>query len=144
MSWHKKLLQYLVSILMPERMKRLFYITTLFNYLIIKCGSRVNYNRLYILCTDLTPSSDTFSLPALFWDKVWGNSALAELTKEDILGNNFTLDDVDISTPDWIRYAPNTDYMKNDTLMVFKVVLMEYNDVNNHQNKLNKHNVVVG
>lgn len=142
MSWHNKLLLYIVRVLMPEQMKRLFYITTLFNYLIIKCECEISYTRLYLLCTELTPSRDTFSLPALFWDRVWGKSILASITKQDIIGNKITLEDIELSTPNWIRYAPNTDIMKNDTLMVFKVVLMEYNDPENHPEEISdEHNV---
>jgi len=114
---------------MPDMMKRLFYITTLFTFLVRRSHREVNYNRLYGVCLDWTPSDETFNLPGLFTETIWRNTPLGEMISEEVVTHNkISMDDIERSTPDWLRYGHNSDIMQEDTLLVYRVVLMELND----------------
>jgi len=115
--------------LMPDMMKRLFYITTLFTFMVRRSHRHVNYTRLFGVCLDWTPTDETFNLPALFTEHIWGETSLADkVSEETIKGNLISLDDIELSTPEWLKYGFNSDIMQEDTLLVYRVVLMELND----------------
>jgi hypothetical protein len=51
------------------------------------------------------------------------------MISEDVVAHNrISMDDIERSTPDWLRYGHNSDIMQEDTLLVYRVVLMELND----------------
>ena len=80
--------------LMPDMMKRLFYITTLFTFMVRRSHRHVNYTRLFGVCLDWTPTDETFNLPALFTEHIWGETSLADkVSEETIKGNLISLDD---------------------------------------------------
>jgi hypothetical protein len=72
---------------------------------------------------DLVPTIDTFRLPALFTDQVWGNDSVKELTKEMLIEGSVRAEDIIDITPHWLRYCKA--WMVEDTFEVMIQVLSE-------------------
>jgi len=105
----------------PTKLRRLFFITTLYTHLADRCHTKYNYAQLHEKVDGLTPNVGSFDLPALFTNKIWGDTALGDIDRNAVVHNQLTLDTILAATPFWLQYDNITD-QTNDIMLVFKLI----------------------
>ena len=118
----------LVRALIPAKAQRLFFITTLFTYLTEKCDAKVgSYKALHAAVKGLTPTEETFELPSLFSEFIWGKTGMSSVNRVIVTHNGLKLDEIISATPCWLMYN-DTDAMTQDILLVFRLIQHDLND----------------
>lgn len=108
---------------MPARLKRIFFISTLYVRLCELVDLEPDLDSLLQQFTAFIPDADSLAFPTYFTKKIWKHSPIQNLEADAVRDNRLEADHIIRMSPPWIRY--NRVWMYEDVLNVCMAVMLD-------------------